>query len=60
MSLVETVNNGIKEAMKAREEVKLRALRNIKSAFLLLATAEGGAEVTDEARAQAKRLLEVV
>lgn len=49
MSLVETVNNGIKEAMKAREEVKLRALRNIKSAFLLLATAEGGAEVTDEA-----------
>lgn len=49
MSLVQTVNEGIKDAMKARDEVRLRALRNIKSAFLLLATAEGGAEVTDEA-----------
>lgn len=48
MSLVETVNSELKEAMKARDEAKLRALRNIKSAFLLLATAEGGAEVTDE------------
>ena len=44
MSLVQTVNEGIKDAMKARDEVQLRALRNIKSAFLLLATAEGGAE----------------
>jgi uncharacterized protein YqeY len=49
MSLVEQVNEGIKEAMKARNEGRLRALRNIKSAFLLLATAEGGGEVTDEA-----------
>jgi uncharacterized protein len=49
MSLVNQVNEGIKEAMKARNEVRLRALRGIKSAFLLLATAEGGAEVTDEA-----------
>lgn len=49
MSLVNTVNEGIKDAMKARNESRLRALRNIKSAFLLLATAEGNAEVTDEA-----------
>jgi uncharacterized protein len=49
MSLVQTVNVGIKDAMKARDEARLRALRNIKSAFLLLATAEGGNEVTDEA-----------
>jgi uncharacterized protein len=49
MSLVNTVNEGIKDAMKARDEARLRALRNIKSAFLLLATAEGNAEVTDEA-----------
>lgn len=49
MSLVNIVNEGIKDAMKARNEARLRALRNIKSAFLLLATAEGGAEVTDEA-----------
>ncbi len=49
MSLVDQVNEGIKEAMKARNEGRLRALRSIKSAFLLLASAEGGAEVTDEA-----------
>lgn len=49
MSLVNQVNEELKEAMKARNEAKLRALRNIKSAFLLLATAEGGAEVTDDA-----------
>jgi len=48
MSLVTEVNEGIKAAMKARDEVRLRALRSIKSAFLLLATAEGGAEVTDD------------
>lgn len=48
MSLVEIVNEGIKAAMKSRNESRLRALRNIKSAFLLLATAEGAGEVTDE------------
>ena len=48
MTLVDKVNNDLKEAMKARQEARLRALRNIKSAFLLLATAEGAAEVTDE------------
>lgn len=48
MSLVNIVNEGIKDAMKSRNEARLRALRNIKSAFLLLATAEGGAEVTDD------------
>lgn len=48
MSLVNIVNEGIKDAMKSRNEARLRALRNIKSAFLLLATAEGGGEVTDD------------
>lgn len=48
MSLIERVNEDLKQAMKQREEAKLRALRNIKSAFLLLQTAEGAAEVTDE------------
>lgn len=48
MSLVTIVNDGIKEAMKSRDEARLRALRNIKSAFLLLATSEGGGEVTDD------------
>ncbi|MBS3915880.1 MAG: GatB/YqeY domain-containing protein [Bacteroidetes bacterium] len=50
MNLFDQVNEGIKNAMKAREEARLRALRNIKSAFLLLETAEGGGEVTDEIR----------
>ena len=49
MSLVKTVNEGIMIAMKSKDEVRLRTLRSIKSAFLLLATAEGGGEVTDEA-----------
>lgn len=49
MSLANQINEGIKEAMKAKEEGKLRALRSIKSAFLLLQTAEGGGTPTEDA-----------
>jgi uncharacterized protein YqeY len=49
MNLTERVNEDLKQAMKARDEVKIRSLRSIKSAFLLLQTAEGQAPVTDEA-----------
>lgn len=49
MNLIERVNEDLKTAMKARDEVKIRSLRSIKSAFLLLQTAEGQAPVTDEA-----------
>jgi uncharacterized protein YqeY len=48
MNLIDQVNEGIKTAMKAKDADKLRALRGIKSAFLLLQTAEGGSEVTDD------------
>lgn len=48
MNLIDQVNEGIKIAMKAKDADKLRALRGIKSAFLLLQTAEGASEVTDE------------
>jgi len=48
MSLIEQVNAGIMAAMKAKEQDRLRALRGIKSAFLLLQTAEGVSEVTDD------------
>ncbi len=48
MSLIEKVNSGIIEAMKAKNQDRLRALRGMKSAFLLLQTAEGVSEVTDE------------
>jgi len=48
MSLIEQVNAGIMSSMKAKEQDRLRALRGIKSAFLLLKTAEGVSEVTDD------------
>ena len=47
MSLTEQINNDIKEAMKAREQDKLAALRDIKSKLLLEATS-GGGEITEE------------
>jgi uncharacterized protein YqeY len=55
MNLAEQINEGIKEAMKARDEVRLRALRNIKSAFLLLDTA--GGSVSDDDRIKALQKL---
>lgn len=50
-NLSDKINDGIKEAMKARAEARLRALRNIKSAFLLLDTA--GGDVSDDDRVKA-------
>ena len=47
MSLTERINNDIKEAMKAREQDKLAALRDIKSKLLLEATS-GGGDITEE------------
>lgn len=47
MSLTEKINEDIKAAMKAREQDKLAALRDIKSKLLLEATS-GGGEVTEE------------
>ncbi|MFN8256822.1 MAG: GatB/YqeY domain-containing protein [Bacteroidales bacterium] len=44
MSLTETINNDIKEAMKAKQTDKLTALRAIKSEILLAQTAEGGSD----------------
>lgn len=41
MSLEQTVNGRIKEAMLARDEATLRALRAIKAAILLARTSEG-------------------
>jgi uncharacterized protein YqeY len=49
MSLQEQVNKDIITAMKARDEATLRALRAVKAALLLAATAEGaGGQITDE------------
>ncbi len=50
MSIQEQINADVISAMKAKDEVSLRALRGLKSA-LLLAASEPGANgvVTDEA-----------
>jgi len=42
MSLVEKINNDIKEAMKAKQADRLAALRAVKSEILLAQTAAGG------------------
>jgi len=48
MSLTDSINNAIKQAMLAREKDKLEALRAVKSALLLAMTSEGGGEITEE------------
>lgn len=48
MLLYEKIDNDLKAAMKAREKVKLEALRNIKKSFIEARTAKGaGSELTD-------------
>ena len=50
MSLENTINQDIKTAMLAKQEVSLRALRAIKSALLIAKTEKGASEVlSDEA-----------
>jgi uncharacterized protein len=48
MNLVEQINKDLIAAMKSKDEVGLRAIRAIKSAFLLAATEVGNKEVNDE------------
>lgn len=57
MSLTETINNDIKEAMKAKDQAALRGLRSIKSALLLLSTEKGGGDVTEDAELKALQKL---
>lgn len=50
MSLQDQINNDIKEAMKAKDTVRLSALRAIKSQLLLAATESGATgEASEEA-----------
>ena len=49
MSLIETIDQDIKKAMLAKDQVKLRGLRAIKSALLLARTEKGLAvEISEE------------
>ena len=50
MSLTDQINNDLKEAMKAKDTLRLTALRSIKSQLLLAATEKGAeGESSDEA-----------
>ena len=49
MSLKDTINNGVKEAMKAKDQDRLRTLRAVKAAILLAETETGAkAELTSD------------
>ncbi len=48
MSIAENINNGIKDAMRAKDQVQLSTLRAIKSALMLEATKDGSSEVSDD------------
>ena len=51
MSLFDQISNDIKEAMKARDKVRLDTLRNIKKVFLEAKTAPGAYDVLEDADA---------
>lgn len=51
MELFEQINNDIKEAMKARDKVRLETLRNIKKVFLEAKTAPGANDTLTDADA---------
>lgn len=48
MTIAEQINKDLIEAMKAKDEIKLRAIRAIKSAFLLAGTESGSKDISDE------------
>lgn len=48
MTLAEQINEGIKEAMKAKDADRLRALRGIKSAFMLLQTSDKASSLSED------------
>ena len=48
MTLTEKINSDLKEAMKAKDKVKLESLRAIKSALLVAATEKGASESSEE------------
>ncbi len=51
--LVEKINKDLIDAMKSKDEIKLRAIRAIKSAFLLAGTETGNKDISDEAAIKA-------
>jgi len=47
MSLEQKINNDLKEAMKAKDQVRLRGIRAVKSAIMLLKTDGSGKEIDE-------------
>jgi uncharacterized protein YqeY len=58
MSLVDDVSAQMKQALKAKEAVRLRALRSIRAAFLHEMKKDGAESLSDEACLQILRKLE--
>ena len=58
MSIFETVTQQMKEAMRAREEVRLAALRGIRAAFLTELKKDGAEELPDAVCTEILRRLE--
>lgn len=58
MSLKNTVDNAIKDAMRAKDKVQLDSLRAIKAAILLAETAEGRAPGTPLAEEDEMKILQ--
>ena len=48
MSLELTINNDLKEAMKAKAEARLRTIRSIKAAILNLKTSAANVQITED------------
>ncbi len=48
MSLEQKITSDLKEAMKAKDQAKLRSIRAIKAAILLMKTDGTGQEITEE------------
>jgi hypothetical protein len=59
MSLTDQINSDLKEAMKAKDTIRLTALRSIKSQLLLAAT-EKGADAESSGEAGIKMLQKLV
>ena len=49
MSLEKQIQQDIKAAMLAKEKIRLESLRAIKSAILLVKTADGAEDISDDA-----------
>lgn len=52
MSLVEKINSGIKDAMRAKDKPTLEALRAVKAALLMELTKGGESELTEKVEMQ--------